>query len=51
MEKISNKSYIIKRMCPRTRVKFFFTINEIQIISEILPALIMEDPRITVFFT
>ena len=50
MEKISNKTYMLKKMCPRGRVKFFFSVNEIQIVSEALPTLIMEDPIISVFF-
>lgn len=50
MEKVSNKCFMLKRMCPRGRVKFFFSVNDVQITSEILPTLIMEDPKIIVFF-
>lgn len=48
MEKLSNKIYMLKRMCPRGRIRFFFTVNEIQLASETLPSLIMEDPLIRV---
>ena len=50
MEKVSNKTYMLKKMCPRGRIRFFFTVNKIQIASEALPTLIMEDPLIKVFF-
>ena len=48
MEKISNKTYMLKLMCPKGRIRFFFTVNQIQIASEFLPTLIMEDPLISV---